>query len=532
MIKVLLADDHYPVLEFLAQSVAWKELGMEVVALCSDGEEALAQCKAHHPDILITDIGMPRMDGLALTEALRDEGGDVEVIILSCLDEFQYAQRAVKLGVQDYLLKESLQPEELTEVLRRLTDRIKTRHGVRLKNDELIRVLDRNTPSIKAEFIRNTISNPIINEHKWLSELREFGIEAVTQPVMPVLLYPNRYLELKERFRTEELFSYAVDNVITEMIDKPGAGASFRYSTKQTFLLFPFVKSLKVNPYEGIRANLNALFKTFQRLGITMSAMTCEPASNLSELKMNLMTLASAFDQRFYASEESIYKWIPFQTSKTNIFFHYQKALDDFRQLIALESGDYQLVVKEWMQLLRDERFPVDSVRAWVLKLMMDIELKLSSLSHFHDRQTVKPLYDSLTHVESLSEIERFLNEFLQEKIRHAGTIKHVSQRQEIYEAKKYVSARLHEKISMEDAAQILHMNPSHFSRIFKQETGETFIEYVTRVKMERAKESLDRTDKTVEQISESLGYDNTSYFIKLFKAFSGYSPKDYRVQK
>ncbi|MMZ68102.1 HTH-type transcriptional regulator YesS [compost metagenome] len=81
----------------------------------------------------------------------------------------------------------------------------------------------------------------------------------------------------------------------------------------------------------------------------------------------------------------------------------------------------------------------------------------------------------------------------------------------------------------MEDVARHLGMNPSHFSRIYKSETGETFIEYVTRIKMEQAKEAFEQSDITTQQVAQSLGYDNTSYFIKLFRTHTGYSPKEYR---
>lgn len=532
MIKVILADDHYPVIEFLSKTIPWEELGLEVIALCSDGREALEHSEIEMPDILITDIGMPRMNGLELIELVKANNPDLEVIILSCHDEFQYAQKALKAGVKEYILKESLQPEELIGILRKLSESIQARTVVRQKNDRLVRVLDQNTSSIKNEFIRNIISNPIINEHKLLLELQHFGIEDVTQPCMPVLLYLNGYLEVKERFQTEELFTFAFDNVVNEIIDAPRLGVSFRYSSKQSFLLFPFVKNLKVNPYEVIRGYLATLLRAFERIGITVSAVTYEPAANLFELKKNMTTLVSANDQRFYASVGSIYKWIPFKTSEADIFPYYQKAIDEIRQLIALESQDYGIVVKEWMQFLRDERFTADSVRSWTLKLMMDIDLKYNSLQHFQDQHAIGPLHQYVAQMDTLHEIESFFITFIRDKIHLAGEIKQGSQRLEIHEAKKYVTARLHEKISMEEAALTLNLNPSYFSRIFKSETGETFIEYVTRVKMEKAKEKLDQSGSTVEQIAESLGYDNTSYFIKLFKTHSGYSPKDYRLLK
>jgi two-component system, response regulator YesN len=529
MLKVILADDHYPVLELLSKSIPWSELGLEVMACCSNGLEVLEQCGAQAPDILVTDIGMPRMDGLACLVAVREINPDLEVVILSCHDEFHYAQKALKAGVKEYILKESLQPEELTEILRKLSHEIQERARAKLRNDQLVNVLDRNTSTIKSEFIRSLISTPMINEHKWLMELQQLGVKDVTLPHMPVLVYPNRTMELRQRFQTEELFMYAMDNVIHEVIDMAGLGVSFRYNAKQSLLLFPFVKNLKVNPYEVIRGHLATLLRAFERIGIKVSALTYEPASNLHELKKHMIALLGAQDQRFYAAEGISYKWVPFKTSETDLFAYYQRAVDEFKPLIALESEDYGSVVREWVQFLKDERFKAEAVRSWVLKIMMEIELKYQSLQYFQPRYGMGELNAQIGQMDSIHEVEKLFSDFIREKISLAHDLKQTSQRHEIHEAKKYVTARLHEKISMEEAATYLKLNPSHFSRIFKQETGETFIEYVTRLKMEQAKDKLDHSDDTVEQIAESLGYENSSYFIKLFKSYSGYSPKDYR---
>ncbi|WP_276354961.1 helix-turn-helix domain-containing protein [Cohnella caldifontis] len=532
MIKVIVADDQYPVLEFLAQTVPWGELGLAVAAQCSDGVEALEACRTNRPGILISDIGMPKLNGLELIASAKAENPDLEVVILSCHDEFHYVREAIKLGVTDYIHKESLQPEELTELLRKIVRLIEARSEARDKTESLSRALDQGNAAIKSEFIRNTIRNPIVGEQKWLAELKDFGIADRTVPYLPVLLYPNRYSGLLARFGTEELLTYAFDNALDELIDKPGIGVSFRFSPKIRFILFPYPKSLKVNQYEIVRGRLTKLLSAFGELGIAVSAVTGQAVSAPQEWKKSLTALLESVDQRFYASEGTVYKWNAFRTSPSDIFSHYQKAIDDFRHAITNESDPYRMVVREWMQLLRDERYPAETVRTWLIKLLLDIEVKFKSLQDFDDGESIQDLHRQVLGMESIYEVEDFLAAFVEEKIRLVRTLKRESARPEIREAKKYVAARLHEKIGMEEAALALHLNPSHFSRIFKQETGETFIEYVTRQKMEKAKELLDHTGKSIEQIGEALGYDNTSYFIKIFKSVYGFSPKEYRLSQ
>ncbi|MEX1028509.1 MAG: AraC family transcriptional regulator [Paenibacillaceae bacterium] len=533
MLKVLIADDHYPVLEFLSCSIPWADLGCTLSAQCSDGMEALHHGQLEVPDILITDIGMPKMNGLELIEALKRINPFLQVIILSCHDEFHYAQKAVRLGVNDYVLKESLEADVMIGLLQQLTVEIAEQSATQDRTKKLQRIVDQSHSLIKADFIRSTLSGMNLDSEQWTSEIAEHGVDLIHQAYMPVLIYPNTFQDLKHRYRTEKLFIYAFENVVRELVDDHQDGVSFRYG-KEVYILFPFPKSIKINQHEIIRGHLTGLQNALKRhMNITISAIMHEPTQSPTDLKKALQTLLNAKDQRFYAREGSIFKWVPYYTSQEDIFAIYQKTLNDFKQLIIEEREDQtKQAVGEWMQYMRDRRYSVDSVLSWLLKMVMDIEIKYSSLQHFNTKYSAELLHKEIMELESLQDIEAFITIFIQDKIRTVSEIKQQSYRTEIHEAQKYVHTHLNEKISMEEVAVMLRLNPSHFSRIYKSETGETFIEYMTRIKMEHAQEALEQSDKTIDQIAESLGYDNTSYFIKLFKLNSGYSPKEFRHRK
>ncbi len=533
MLKVIIADDHYPVLEFLARSIPWSELGCTVSAQCSDGMEALLHGRQEMPDILITDIGMPKMNGLELIEALKRINPLLQVIILSCHDEFHYAQKAVRLGVNDYVLKESLEVDVMVGLLRQLTEGIVVQATADNRNKKLQRLVEQSNSLMKTDFMSTTLSEIILDSEQWVSQIAEHGVDIIHQPYMPVLIYPNAYQTQKHRYQTEKLFAYALENVVVELIDNLQAGVSFRHG-KEVYILFPFPSTLKINQHEIVRGHLTELQNALKRyMNITISVIMCDPTQSPIEMRKALLTLHNAKDQRFYAREGSIFKWVPFETSQEDIFAIYQTALNDLKQLIIEERVDQtSQVVGEWMQYMRDRRYSVDSVLSWLFKTLMDIEIKYNSLQHFNTQYSSELLHRKIVELDSLKDIEVFIVSFIQDKIRTASEIKQKSYRSEIHEAQKYVHTHLNEKISMEEVAVALSLNPSHFSRIYKSETGETFIEYMTRIKMEHAQEALEQSDKTIDQIAESLGYDNTSYFIKLFKMSSGYSPKEFRHRK
>ncbi|NRF92902.1 helix-turn-helix transcriptional regulator [Paenibacillus frigoriresistens] len=183
----------------------------------------------------------------------------------------------------------------------------------------------------------------------------------------------------------------------------------------------------------------------------------------------------------------------------------------------------------KWIGQINANKYPMDSVLSWVLKIVSDIELKYTVMQHFLTNYSTEVLQQTVYGIDTLNHLSEWLIGFLVEKMENVRLHQDQSSRKEIVEAQRYVMMHLNEKISMDEMAKRLDLNSSHFSRIFKKETGETFVEFVKRSKMERARELLDKSNQSVEQISEELGFDNSSYFFKLFRAFSGMSPTEYR---
>ncbi|MEK5026747.1 helix-turn-helix domain-containing protein [Paenibacillus sp. FSL M7-1046] len=147
--------------------------------------------------------------------------------------------------------------------------------------------------------------------------------------------------------------------------------------------------------------------------------------------------------------------------------------------------------------------------------------MKKTELYEMHQR--------SIREFETLDQLMEWLEGFLKEKVLMLSSMWKQNVRKEVAEAKRYVMNHIGEKVGMEEMANRLGLNPTHFSRLFKLDTGLTFIEFVTRIKMERAQDLLNQSNLTIVDIAEQLGYDNASYFIKLFRNFSGMTPAEFR---
>jgi len=201
-------------------------------------------------------------------------------------------------------------------------------------------------------------------------------------------------------------------------------------------------------------------------------------------------------------------------------------------QLLGRDKGPAGPVIEQWAAIAAERRFPPELVKDWVLRLLLDAKQKLQSQQHFRIAQSLEAIHQDLYAIATLTELTEWFLQHFQSVIGAAGKSAGRSKRAEIVEAYHFVNRSLDKKISLEEVAEALYMNPSYFSRLFKKETGETFIEYVTRMKMQRAMELLDSTGASIGKICETLGYDNPSYFIKLFKSNAGMTPAEYRGQK
>lgn len=583
MYKVMLADDDYPVIELLSEEIDWQSLGFRLMGTHGNGASAWEQAQEEMPDVLITDIGMPAMDGLELTARMKERNPGLRAVILSCHDEFQYARQAMRLNVQEYFLKDALDPEDLVRLLRRLKMSMDEELQAGWEQSRL-KALENETRSLRQErIIRNFIDQPLLSPDQWKREAEALGLLRDGEAVLPAVGFVNHYGQLRRRFSSEQTLRFAVGNVADEVLGGIGfSGLHVAFDARTALFLFAYRPSLKTNPYDCASASLRAVREALRSvLGVRMSFLIGGECASPESLRRQLRELLGSAEQRFYLKEGEIVKRcasasassassvprvssassassassgprassassalpalaVPRASSAssalpalpgTDLFSYYDLASTELREaLVGKSAAETEEVAGRWIRLIERERYAPESVKDWTLKLLLDLKLKLHSLHFIGSGYTADTLHKEIADIDSLGELRDWLVGHLQEFVRVAGQGgASGAKRADVQEACKYVSLHLSRRITLEEVADHLHLNASYFSRLFKKELGITFIEYVTRMKMERAKELLDQTQRSVGEICEMLGYDNQSYFIKTFKAHAGMTPAEYR---
>lgn len=528
MLTAILVDDDYPVIRYLSQAVSWSELGIELTGCYYSGLEAWEKARQNPPDLIITDIGMPKMNGLEMLEKFRAMKPGIRAIILSCHNEFKYAQQALKLNVGEYILKESLNIEQLEHALRTLVKEVGLN---RQQHTEMLvykQKQSQNRAALKEKFLKDTLYQSW-DKVAWIEQARSNGIMIHAKTYIPMLIVIDRPEEASRvRRMSEYTISFAVENIMQEVLEADHSLFISRYSHKEIVILFCNDQSSRDHQaiYHSIQ---NAASAVQKYLKLSVSCIFGAEARSPEEIRGTLQRMLKEKIQRFYFPAAGIHRFEEISFSRDDIYAEYGSLYADINDDIALNrETELRIHVKEWREWVATQKFHPNEVKECVLRLLMDLQLKTKQLLQSPLLMAEEKLFSVVSDIDTLEHLEEWLVQYLEELARKISIFSIKSKRSEVIKAQQFVISHVTEKITLEDMAGRLNLNASYFSRLFKRETNQNFIEYVNMLKLQKAKELLNQSGKTVEEISEYLGYANKSYFIKLFKREMGMRPSEY----
>ncbi|WP_423801389.1 response regulator transcription factor [Neobacillus sp. SAB-20_R2A] len=530
MYGVVLVDDDVIVIEFLKKMIPWQDYGFEVVAHFQDSSLAYVYMQENSYDVLITDIGMPKLTGIELIEHLKKSNSNSYHVILSCHDEFRFAQQALKLEVYDYILKETMEEMNIIALLERLKKKLDQERHTSNQHLKVTTFLERN--NIKSKFIANLMKEQNLVETDWWEEHEQLlGMDFTHEHYTPILCFIDQYQKVINHFENESLLQFNVNNVVEEVLTKAQKVQTF-YLKGVFLILIPLNRNKTMDTNQFIELMIKEMHRKIGTiLNISITSFIGEQNVKHQQLIENIQLLLKNKDQRFYYQHGSILYFRPISYTSDSIFHDYVQISQKLKELILKDKKD-QIVESLYHQLnnIKEKKYSPAVIKDWANKLIFDIKLCISALKHFETQSNTSTDH-FIQDVETFEHLECVLEELCGQFLEQVKSINLTTRNKDVLKAQKYVQTHLSEKISLKEVADHLHLNASYFSRMFKKEMGEGFIEYVTRVKMEKAIELLDHSVKSVEQIAFELGFESKSYFLKTFKKNYGFSPKSYKYK-
>ncbi|TBL71404.1 response regulator transcription factor [Paenibacillus thalictri] len=560
MFSLFIADDEKWVRQGLRQTINWQAEGIEPIGEAADGQEALEFIAAHAPDILITDIKMPGMDGLELMAALKRQHIRTKVIFISGYTDFSYAQSAVKLGAYDYVVK-PIEEEVLLEVVRRCTADLKKEHAEAKLLEQMTHSIRESLPLARQRLLekllfqeRQRTSSGLLE--KWESlglKLDPANIEVIAVSVQNWGIKGD---DEKSRSLTriglanigEEvggslgtIIGCPLDDQEIDVVLLLSRSTSPALSTGPAYPADPGNSAGPAEPFplQPLLSKLEALISAARTyLGVEVNAgvsRTCD----VSDLALACKEAMHALSYSFLGGSASVYAAeqlrlpMDHNTNGSDYSGLGDAWLNRFTNSIKLgEDGTVT-------ELLESLRLHLQSCAQSYTPIQLSRGLS-AILKNIAGRLDAEGQTDNGTH----SDISKLRRELATAKVTlpeftntllplfsSLGTLyrSQNSNRRTVQLAIEYICRHDLREITMQEVALHVSLNPSYFSKVFHDETGETFSKFVIRQRVDRAKKLLKLTTMKVYEIAEQIGYSDLRHFVRVFKENEGITPSQYR---
>jgi two-component system response regulator YesN len=516
-IKMLVVDDEPILCRGLRETIPWDTIGVEVVGEASEGEEALELIGQMPVDLVLTDINMDGMDGLTLSKTLREKYPHIRIIILSGYDDFEYARRAIRIGVEDFLLK----PVDIDELMKMV-------QGI---GGELQQEADRN---------RQQVRNSWLN---WLNRLMQSGgflPEGDQAPIVPEGVHGFRFV-------ASQLEDYALWAERSTEEERQTARRNWEQAV-QTTLSIEGQEILSFFHHPNLLISLCIGFQEMSPENlISVLADVPGPAEEGNRLLFGVSSSFRALSQAYARCEDAIaaVQLSPVLNERTVLFReeavpprkirgHIATLEFENRLLNLLSNGsadELEDVLEKMMHESREKGYSLTDIvqTAKELKVAIQRRLRNSSIDvadeieGFLSGEIDQLANNSYRAIEALIRRELFsLFSLIHSSVsgKNHWTIDRV---------KKYIESHYNTDLKASEVANWLKITPNYFSIIFNQYFGKGFAEYLNEVRIEHAKVILSGTHDRVFEIAEKVGYKDYKYFCSIFKSYTGFTPTQYR---
>ena len=520
--KAFFVEDEIVTREGIRDNVDWQGNGFEFCGEAPDGEMALPLIQSTQPDLLITDIKMPFMDGLELCKIVRERMPWVKIVILSGHDEFEYAQKAINLGVTEYLLK-PVTVQDLHHVLQRIAMQIDRERREQEHLDKLKNQVEENRAALRERLLLN-LAMGAVSSAEAVEKGHLLGLDLVAGCYLVLVVR----IHLHNSVDSFDYHEYQrVQQALVEPLEHHFDVMLIKKDVEELVLI------VKGGTPEYVHERKDLLVQVIQRQAGTIG---CGVAIGCGTVKHRLTDIYQSFVEALIEAQSAGKRdtaQLRNNVGKAELLKINKSAVESYLRCGVKE--DFPDFFETFIRPLCDAVLTSYMVKNY---LVMDIALAaakfVAELGGNVDRivpalENIETTLAKITSGENLQEeVQAILIGALTYRDSQANNqYSLMLQQVHDYIDQHYGDADL----SLNDVARQVNLSPSHFSTVFSQETGQTFKEYLTEVRIRRAKELLRSTTLKSFEISYQIGYSDPHYFSYVFRKHTGLSPKEYRQQ-
>ena len=540
MLKIFLAEDEVIVRETIKRMIPWEDLGVELVGEAADGEMALPLLLRQKPDLLITDIKMPFMDGLTLAKVAKKEIPGLKVVILSGYDDFNYAKQAINIGVEDYLLK----PITKNALIERLTE-IRSRYEHEKTQKEYYEKFHREMQAYEKNSSRDFFEALVSGSMDMMEIYRrseKLGLDIVAEAYNVLIFTMNCEEDFSGQREGYSEWEAESLELLEEFFSENTSAMLFRCNI---FSYGVLIKGQKETIGENTRSCVSEIQRILDRKEQKRQWFVAagEPVERLSQIQKSYYSASRAFSQRYLYDENILYYDEMASMEKKNVTeddsTYLQKVdvnalnpaiLQKFLSNGLLEETEnfvkdyFYAIGQEPLESLVFRNYVTLNVRFSVMSFLKEIGCDTRTLEQEDTEDVLSESSKSLEN--AIAYAEKIISQAIALRDQNSGN----KNRSILKTAVDFIDSHYTEEdMSLNKAANAANVSANHFSALFSQNMGQTFIEYLTNLRMNKAKEYLRCTSMRSSEIAGEIGYKDAHYFSYLFKKTQGMTPSDYR---
>ncbi|TXK80381.1 response regulator [Paenibacillus sp. N3.4] len=526
MYKVLIVDDEILFREYLRTVLNWESFGFVICGEAKNGQEALLKASETRPDLALVDINMPIMDGIDLSTELKEKYPNMAIVMVTGYSEFEYARRALKLGVEDYILK-PFNPEELFLTLVKIKSQLqKLSEDRKVHKDQL--------HWLREQFLNMLISQDLtLKDDELVTQFERFGISPSSDPYVVITIEIDNLYQKWDSNQEIQLWKSTISNILSEILTWKGHNLVFFgpedriISIAQIDLGETCASMMETESLKRLCDMVKRHFKFTVTVGIGRSH------DGFTGIRESYMEALTALQSKLTAGNGTVIEYQDTDLTKQGFY----SSVVNEKMMLALRMNDHAELKKhldDVFQYIREQRLTPDMTYVIVMGL---VSLCLSHIvANGQDIVSVLGAgfapYQEMKRQENLEKTYSWIEEIMSKTLKSNEEGNRTSRSKRIFnEAKLLIEQNYQDpNLSIETITRLVFVNGSYLRKIFNKEAEMSISDYLTQVRMHKAKELIIQKTHTIMTISEKVGYNDPGYFSKCFKKYFGLSPSEVDV--
>jgi two-component system response regulator YesN len=529
--KLLIADDDEQIREGIKEGIDWASLGIDEVISASNGIEALELFLSNLPEIVVTDIRMPGLDGLSFLKRIKEIKPITKVIILSGFSDFEYLKKAIQFGAVDYELK-PIKVRNLINLIKKTKEAILSELVSEEKYNKYLE-------SFKENFIVDMLEGKMTDRNILLEGLKQyFGFDAggVLLFITFEMDYYGIWAKNKKKEKLEE-----PDCVIKDIVENSGQDLTerllFKLRDKVFIMMIKTVDSVMY--HNNLKIELGRFFIDLNnslesRFGLTLSAGISNNG-NVSEILELYNQAKAALKLKLYTGIKSFNGYNAFVELEKNYVVSQMNEEDLQNQFLKFNFEEVNTLISNEFARLKQEKSYTESSIVSFCNQLMNFLIKITKESSVNLEDYINNKVEVSKEnilLETIEDYRDYVLSLYRDVLSKFSEVKAAKHSVTLLKVIEYVRNNFHKDLTIEVVAEYVGKTPNYFSHLFKKEYGVSFSKYVNKIRIDKAKELLLTTNLMIYEIGVKVGYYDQVYFAQVFKKMEGYSPTELRKGK